>query len=80
MIEVPIGELRLECNYCGSADLGLADDATEDSPIVCNNCGTTLTTVGELQAQAVRVGRAQMPVIAKAFRKSLKLSKAFRPR
>ena len=61
MIENPIRELRLECNYCGSADLSVADDATEDSPIVCNNCGTTLATVGELQAQAIRVGRARCP-------------------
>jgi hypothetical protein len=60
MIDIPIGELRLECNYCGSADLSVADDAIEDSPIVCNDCGTTLATVGELKAQGVRVARAQM--------------------
>ena len=58
MIEIPIRELRLECDYCGSADLSVADDATDDSPIVCNNCGTTLATKGELKAQGVRVAHA----------------------
>ena len=61
MTDIPIGELRLECDYCGSADLSVADDVTEGSPIVCNSCGTTLATVGDLKARAVRVGRAQMP-------------------
>ena len=60
MIDIPIGELRLECNHCGSADLSMADDAAEDGPIVCNNCGTTLATVGELEALGLRVGRAQL--------------------
>jgi uncharacterized Zn finger protein len=80
MTDIPIGELRLECNYCGSADLSVADDATEDSPIVCNHCGTTLATIGELKAQAGSVGRAQMPEIAKPVRKSLKLPEGFKSR
>ncbi len=58
MTEIPVGELRLECNYCGSADLSVADDATEDSPIVCNHCGTTLATIGELKERALQVRRS----------------------
>lgn len=46
--------IKLECNKCGSNRIHIADDATENTPIVCEDCGETLATFGELEAEISR--------------------------
>lgn len=40
---------QLECPTCGKITLDIPDDATENTPISCSQCGTVLGTWGDLQ-------------------------------
>jgi hypothetical protein len=46
------GEMRLSlsCQKCGSNELTIPDEATDDSPVTCSNCGAELARWGDVQA------------------------------
>jgi hypothetical protein len=46
--------LKLECNKCGGARIKLADEATDDAMLVCQDCGENLLTLGDLKAEVAR--------------------------
>ena len=45
-------ELSVTCK-CGSSNLSVPDDATDDSFVTCNNCGNSSTRWGDLKAAAL---------------------------
>lgn len=52
MTEPIKGEIRisLSCQKCGSNELTIPDEATDDSPVTCSNCGAELARWGDVQA------------------------------
>jgi hypothetical protein len=41
---------NLYCNKCGSNELTVPDDATDDSAVTCSSCGAELDRWGDVQA------------------------------
>jgi hypothetical protein len=42
--------VEIHCETCGSANYGLPDGASDDGPVLCNDCGRRLGSVGDLKA------------------------------
>jgi hypothetical protein len=40
--------VEIHCGKCGSANYSLPGGADPASPVVCNDCGATFATLGEL--------------------------------
>lgn len=41
------------CKKCGSNELTIPDDATDESPVTCSSCGAVCGAWGDLRAAAV---------------------------
>ncbi len=39
---------KLDCKACGTVQMDIPDDVTDETPIHCSNCGAYLGTWGEL--------------------------------
>ncbi len=45
---------KLDCKACGTIQMDIPDNTTENTPILCSNCGAFLGTWGELQDDFAR--------------------------
>ena len=43
--------VEIHCAGCGSANYSLPDGASDDAPLLCNDCGRRLGSVAELKAE-----------------------------
>lgn len=60
---------ELKCANCGSSDIVLPDDPTDESLAVCQNCGTVFGTWGWIKDQVKRTIEGEG---AAEYRKTLK--------
>jgi hypothetical protein len=50
----------LDCKRCGTIQMTIPENATDDTPVHCSNCGGFLGTWGELQEDfAKQIGNAE---------------------
>jgi hypothetical protein len=51
---------KLDCKKCGTIQMTVPEDAVDETPIHCSNCGGYLGTWGELQRDfAMQIGNAE---------------------
>jgi len=64
------GQMRfsLSCKKCGSNELTIPDEATDDSPVTCSGCGAEVATWGEVQTT---IQEAAKEKLAKTFKDGL---------
>jgi hypothetical protein len=45
---------KLDCQRCGTIQMAVSEDAVDETPVHCRNCGRYLGTWGELQRHFAR--------------------------
>lgn len=50
--ELPLGSFTasLSCGKCGSKELTIPDEPTDDSPVTCSGCGAEVARWGDVKA------------------------------
>jgi hypothetical protein len=69
-------KITITCTKCGSNDVEVPDDATDESMVTCKGCQTEVGTWGELK-QAV-INRAKDEVVSEVNKQLGKKLKGFK--
>ncbi len=57
MAKPKISNVEHKCLVCGSTKIVGPDDMTDNSPVVCGDCGADLGTYGEVKAKLLASAR-----------------------
>ena len=65
-MSITLGQAKfsLSCRKCGSNELTIPDEATDDSPVTCSGCGAQLARWGNVKTTVLETA-------AEVFKKSL---------
>lgn len=50
-------QVKINCNLCGSNDLEIPDDATDESMVTCKGCNKEICKWGELKESAMNAAK-----------------------
>ena len=60
--------VEVHCSTCGSANYSLPEDASDEAPVACNDCGRLFGTVADLKTEMLDQALAHS---AEALRRDL---------
>lgn len=70
--------IKLTCKHCGSNDLEIPDDATDESMVTCKGCNTEVGKWGDVQQAAKDAARDEIDgELKKMFKDPIKINIKF---